>query len=206
MKQQPRERQPSLLAGEPTPQARQLGYVHVYYGGGKGKTTAAIGLAVRALGAGYRVRFIQFDKGHDPERGEHYSERVVLRRLEGLELEVTGCERIQADGSFRFGVEQADRAEAERGLGLAQQAVSSGRWDLVVLDEILGALAYGLVEESEVLAVLDAHAAAGRRCELVLTGHKLTDAIKERADLVTHMRKIKHYFDRGVPARLGIEF
>ncbi|RME74111.1 MAG: cob(I)yrinic acid a,c-diamide adenosyltransferase, partial [Planctomycetota bacterium] len=77
---------------------------------------------------------------------------------------------------------------------------------LVILDELLGALAYDLVSEAEVLAILEAHEAAGRPCELVLTGHKLTPAIEERADLVTHMRKRKHYFDRGVPARLGIEF
>ena len=180
--------------------------MHVYYGGGKGKSTAAIGLCIRALGAGLRVCLIQFDKGFDPERGEHYSERKVLRRLEGLRLEPTGCERIRPDGTFRFGVEPADRAEAQRGLGLAREAITSGAYEVVVLDELLGALAYDLVTEQEVLDILALHARTARRPELVLTGHKLPAAIAQRADLVTHMQKKKHYFDRGVPARLGIEF
>jgi cob(I)alamin adenosyltransferase len=200
------EREPSLVGGKPTPEAQRTGFVHVYYGGGKGKTTAAIGLAVRAAGAGKRVKIVQFDKGHDPERGEHYSERRVLRAIPGIELAPTGCERIRADGTFRFGVEPADLAEAHRGLDEARRALASPEWDLVILDEALGALAYGLLEEKDILALLDAHAAAGRRAELVLTGHKLTDAIKDRADLVTRMEKVKHYFDQGTPARLGIEF
>jgi cob(I)alamin adenosyltransferase len=201
-----RPREASLLDGEPTEAARALGYVQVYYGGGKGKTTAAIGLTIRALGSGRRVCFIQFDKGFDPEQGEHYSERKVLRGIEGLRLEPTGCERIRPDGTFRFGVEERDLAEARRGLELARRAVTGGACDVVVLDELLGALAYDLVTEEDVLGILRAHEEAGRVCELVLTGHKLTDAIADRADLVTHMRKRKHYFDKGVPARVGIEF
>lgn len=205
MARERRERRPSLVDGQPTEDARRTGFIHVYYGGGKGKTTSAIGLAVRAAGAGRRVAFIQFDKGHDAERGEHYAERAILRQVGAIDLQPTGCERIRSDGSFRFGVEPEDRAEAERALGLAREALSGG-YDLVVLDEALAALAYKLVEERELLELLEAHEAAGRPCELVLTGHKLPEAIKERADLVTHMRKVKHYFDKGVPARLGIEF
>lgn len=204
MSQIPRE--PSLVSGEVMPAARRVGYVHIYYGGGKGKTTAAIGLSIRALGAGMKVCFIQFDKGFDAERGEHYYERRILRGLDGFELQPTGCERIRADGSFRFGVEAEDLAEAKRALALAEDAVSASAYDLVVLDEMLGALAYDLICERDVLKILDAHVASGRRCELVLTGHKITDEIRERADLVTQMRKRKHYFDRGVAARMGIEF
>jgi cob(I)alamin adenosyltransferase len=201
-----KRREPSLLEGKPTAKARETGFVHVYCGGGKGKTTAAIGLAVRAAGAGKRVRFIQFDKGFDEARGEHYSERRILRRIPEIELTPTGRERIRADGTFRFGVEPDDLAEARRGLAAAHEALLSRAWDVVILDEALGALAYGLVAEDDVLALLDAHEQSGRHAELVLTGHKLTKAIKERADLVTKMEKVKHYFDRGVPARLGIEF
>ncbi len=182
-------------------------FVHVYYGGGKGKTTSAIGLAVRAAGAGKRVLFLQFDKGFDPERGEHYSERRILRQIKEITLFPTGCERIRADGSFRFGVEPADLAEARRGLAEARRAVAApDEFDLVILDEALGALAYGLLTEEDVVSILDAHQAAGRPSELVLTGHKLPESVKSRADLVTHVQKVKHYFDKGVKAREGIEF
>jgi cob(I)alamin adenosyltransferase len=201
-----RAREPSLIDGRPTEGARRMGYVHAYYGGGKGKTTAAIGIAVRAAGAGRRVRFIQFDKGFDERRGEHYSERAVLRRIPEIELFPTGCERIREDGTFRFGVEAADLAEARRGLAEAERAILSREYDMVVLDEALGALAYGLISEGDIIALLDAHERSGRHAEIVLTGHKLTEAIKARADLVTHMQKVKHYFDKGVPARLGVEF
>jgi len=185
---------------------RTSGFVHVYYGGGKGKTTSSIGLAVRAAGAGMRVLFLQFDKGFDKERGEHYSERKMLRRISEITLFPTGCERMRADGTFRFGVMPEDLAEAKRGLDEARRAVASRDFELVILDEALGALAYGLVEEADIIAILDAHEAAGRPCELVLTGHKLPESVKTRADLVTHVQKVKHYFDKGVPARVGIEF
>jgi cob(I)alamin adenosyltransferase len=200
-----KRREPSLVGGKPTEGAQRTGFVHVYYGGGKGKTTAAIGLAVRAAGAGKRVLLVQFDKGFDKDRGEHYSERRVLRAIPEIDLRPTGMERIRADGTFRFGVEPDDLAEARRGLAEAKAGIESLRYDLVILDEALGALAYGLLDEKDILAILDAHEASGRHAELVLTGHKLTDAIKERADLVTRMEKVKHYFDKGVPARVGIE-
>jgi len=189
------------MSGTPGPR-----YIQVYYGGGKGKTTAAIGLAVRAAGAGQRVLFLQFDKGFDPGRREHYSERKVLRSIPGISVLPTGCERMRPDGSFRFGVLPEDLVEARRGLDEARRAVASRDWDLVVLDEALGALAYGLLEEGDLVGILDAYEAAGRPCELVLTGHKLPQSVKTRADLVTHVQKVKHYFDRGVPAREGIEY
>jgi cob(I)alamin adenosyltransferase len=88
----------------------------------------------------------------------------------------------------------------------AERAVASKDFDLVILDEALGALAYGLLEEADILAILDAHEGAGRPCELVLTGHKLPESVKTRADLVTHVQKVKHYFDKGVQARVGIEY
>src|SRR5439155_16978046 len=131
-------------------------YLHVYYGGGKGKTTAAIGLAVRAAGAGKRVLFLQFDKGFDKERGEHYAERKVLRAIPEITLFPTGCERIRADGTFRFGVEPADLVESARGLAEAKRAVGSRDFDLVILDETLGALAYGLLDEPQVMQILEA--------------------------------------------------
>lgn len=178
--------------------------IHIYYGFGKGKTTCCVGLAIRAIGAGRKVALVQFDKGYDGEN-EHYSERHVLRKLDGIDLYPTGCERMLPDGSFRFGVEQPDLAEAARGLEVAQRLVTEGDQDLLVLDEILAAVAYKLADRKDVMALLDAYDRE-RRCELVLSGHQVWNELTARADLVTQMRKIKHYYEAGTPARLGIEF
>ena len=178
--------------------------IHVYYGLGKGKTTCCMGLALRALGAGKRVAVVQFDKGYDGEV-EHYSERHVLRRLDGIDLYPTGAERMMPDGSFRFGTEAQDVAEARRGLEIAHRLVREGTQNLLILDEILATAAYGLLPQDDVMRLLDVYDSA-RRCELVLSGHKVWDALVERADLVTEMRKVKHYYAKGVPARQGIEF
>ena len=178
--------------------------LHVYYGYGKGKTTSCIGLAVRALGAGKRVALVQFDKGYDGEH-EHYSERHILRTLDGIDLYPTGRERMLPDGSFRFGVEPEDLEESRRGLLLARGLIQEGAQDLLILDEILAAVAYDLLERSDVEALLDLYDKE-RRSELVLSGHKVWDSLVERANLVTEMRKVKHYFSKGVDARPGIEY
>lgn len=178
--------------------------VHVYYGYGKGKTTCCVGLAVRALGAGRRVALVQFDKGYDGEV-EHYSERHILRKLDGIDLHPTGCERMREDGSFRFGVEPQDLEEAKRGFEIAEDLIVNGEQDLLILDEVLAAVAYDLAERSDVERLLDAYD-RDRRCELVMSGHKVWDELVERVDLVTEMRKVKHYYAKGTPARLGIEF
>lgn len=178
--------------------------VHVYYGYGKGKTTCCVGLAIRAAGAGRKVAMVQFDKGYDGET-EHYSERHVLRQIDGIELHPTGCERMMPDGAFRFGAEAQDIDEARRGLETARLLLRTGAQDLLILDEILAAAAYGLLRREDVTGLLDLYD-GNRRCELVLSGHKVWDALVERVDLVTEMRKVKHYYARGVPAREGIEF
>ncbi len=178
--------------------------VHVYYGFGKGKTTCCVGLAVRALGAGQGVALVQFDKGYDGEH-EHYSERHILRKLEGIDLYPTGCERMMPDGSFRFGAEEQDVKEARRGLEIAERLIREGEQDLLILDEVLAAVAYDLLEQGDVMRLLDLYD-ADRRCELVLSGHKVWKTLVERAGLVTEMRKVKHYYAKGTPARLGIEF
>ncbi len=178
--------------------------IQFYVGDGKGKTTAAIGLAIRALGAGKRVAFVQFDKGHDPGR-EDYSERAVLESLEGLELVATGCERRRPDGTFRSGVTDKDRAEARRGLDLVRSLLDEGRHDLIVCDEILASVTTGLIEPADVEAILDLH--DGRQdVEMVMTGRCHEEALFKRADLVTEMRNVKHYFDAGVKARRGFDY
>jgi cob(I)alamin adenosyltransferase len=147
---------------------------------------------------------VQFDKGYDGEH-EHYSERHLLRRLEGIDLYPSGCERMLSDGTFRFGVEEGDLKEAGRGLEIAERLIRAGEQDLLILDEVLAAVAYDLLRQEDVMRLLDLYD-AGRRCELVLSGHKVWEALVERADLVTEMRKVKHYYAKGTPARAGIEF
>jgi len=178
--------------------------LHIYTGDNKGKTTAAVGLCVRALGAGRKVAMIQFDKGYDGDF-EHYSERNILRKLPGMTLVPTGLERMKKNGRFRFGVTPADRKEALRGLDEARRAIREGDQDLLVLDEILSAVTYKLVEEKELMELVDLYL-GNRRHELVLTGRAASKALIEKADLVTEMKKIKHYFDAGIPAREGIDY
>ncbi len=178
--------------------------LHIYTGDGKGKTTACIGLAVRALGAGMKVHFIQFDKGFDGQN-EHYAERLILRSLQGLRLDPTGCERIQPDGHFRFGVTPEDAAEALRALALAREAIQSGEAGLVILDEILSAQQYHLVKEEDILNLV-ALWEAKPKCELVLSGRTKLQSVIGKADLVTEMRKVKHYYDAGILARRGFDF
>ncbi len=183
--------------------------IHLYYGYGKGKTTSVMGLAIRALGAGHRVAVVQFDKGYNGQN-EHYSERVILRKLKDIgypiDLVPTGCERMMPDGTFRFKNDDADFAEAKRGLDAAKNFIENGKLDLLILDEGLAAVAYHLLAKEDLTALLDMYEKIGRPCELVISGHKIWDELEKRVDLITEMRKVKHYFDEGVPARLGIEF
>ncbi|MDX2129596.1 MAG: cob(I)yrinic acid a,c-diamide adenosyltransferase [Chloroherpetonaceae bacterium] len=186
-----------------------MSFIHLYYGFGKGKTTSVMGLAIRALGAGKKVAIIQFDKGFDGEN-EHYSERFILRKLKTdgypIELYPTGCERMMPDGTFRFKNQDEDFREAKRGLAEAKRLLSESTIDLLIMDEGLAAVAYHLIKEEELMEIISLYEAKGRPCELVISGHKVWPEIEEKADLITEMRKVKHYFDKGVPARLGIEF
>ncbi len=182
--------------------------VHVYYGYGKGKTTAAMGLVFRMLGAGKSAAVVQFDKGHDREN-DHYKEITIIKKLKetGYPVEIysMGCERMNSDGTFRFKNADEDFAEAKRALEISRKLITEGKQNLLVLDEILAASAYHLIEEKDVLDILDLYY-KNRRFELVITGHKLFPGLEERAGLITEMRKVKHYFDEGIQAREGIEF
>lgn len=163
-----------------------------------------MGLCVRALGHGWRVALVQFDKGYDGTN-EHYAERRTLRRLPGIDLHPTGCERMNPDGTFRFGAEPRDIEEAKRGLRIAADLLRVGGHRLVVLDEVLSAVMVGLFGKDEVMALLDLHA-NNPVAEVVLTGWNAWPELIERADLVTEMRKVKHYYDAGLGARPGIEY
>ncbi len=177
---------------------------HIYTGKGKGKTTAAIGLAVRALGAHLRVAFVQFDKGHDGQ-GEYFSERRILRQLAGLDLFPFGVERVLGPKSFRFKNVEADFEEARKALSKSEDLLREGKHDLVILDEIITCVMTRLVQPTDVMHLVDIYD-EGRKCELVMTGHEAWPELTDRADLVTEMRKVRHYFDRKDSPKEGIEF
>ncbi|SRR5579871_1582271 len=178
--------------------------LHIYYGYGKGKTTAAVGLAVRALGAGKKAAVVQFDKGYDGVN-EHYSERKILRALPNLQLFPFGKERVLGPNAFRFKNEPGDLEEAQKALSKARELLVQGGVDLLVLDEILAAVMTKLLTQDDVMGLVDLYN-QNRRFELVLTGHQVWPALVEKADLVTEMRKEKHYFDQKAPSKEGIEF
>ena len=190
-------------AAAPSPPKPHPPQFHIYTGEGKGKTTAAVGLAVRALGFGLQVDFIQFDKGVQDEELCH--ERTILRSLPGLFLASTGVERMRPGRQFRFGVTDEDRAEARRGLQLAHERLVEGPAHLLILDEILSAVSYGLLPEDDVWALAQRFL-ADRPRELVMTGRKPSARLIEAADLVTEMVCRKHYFKAGVPARPGFDY
>lgn len=170
------------------------GLIQVYTGDGKGKTTASVGLAVRAAGSGLRVAFIQFVKG-----GARSGELAMLEKL-GIRVERPAA---HSTGLLGAGLHDEDREAADAAWSLAKDVLAGGAYDLVIMDELNIALRYELVDTADVLAVLDARPPA---VEVVITGRGAPEGIIERADLVTEMVPVKHPFDRGVPARKGIEY
>ncbi len=170
------------------------GYVQVYTGNGKGKTTAALGLAFRAAGRGLRTYIAQFLKGQPTGELEAAKKLAPLIRLEqfGREGFIT----------VKEGPDDEDISRARAGLARALEAMLSGEYRIVVLDEINTAVHFGLLPEADVLDLIDRRPAA---VELVLTGRYAPPSFIDRADLVTEMTEIKHYFDRGVKSREGIE-
>ncbi len=167
-------------------------FVHVYTGDGKGKTTAALGLALRAAGAGWDVFFAQFVKGQptsELQALERFSDRITVRRFGGSKFVAPG------------GDAESNR-KAEEGLRQCEEAVGSGRYQLVVLDEANVAAALDVVDLERLLRLIDGRP---ENVELVLTGRWAPRQILDRADLVTEMREVRHYYRQGVSARRGIE-
>ena len=171
----------------------ERGYVQLYTGDGKGKTTASLGLVLRALGQGLRPAVLQFMKA-DPNWGEI----VSLKKL-GVPVQQCGLDHWVLAGK----VSDEDRAAAAEGFGRARALVESGDYDLVVLDELVTAVFFGLVPVSSVLDLIAAKPVA---VELVITGRRAPEELIAAADLATEMRPLKHYFDAGVQARAGIEY
>jgi len=168
------------------------GYVHLYFGTGKGKTTAAIGLAIRAAGCGLKVFLGQFIKGM------RYSEIKCLERLrENITIKQYGR------GCFIRGKPKEEDIEAaQKGLSEIKSILASGKYDLVILDEITIAQYFGLITNDDIIGLIEIKP---EHVELVLTGRKASPKIIERADLVTQMKEVKHYYTSGVTARKGIE-
>ena len=171
----------------------EQGCIQVYTGNGKGKTTASLGLALRGVGRELTVYMIQFMKGGGP-----YGEQLAAERLAPF-LTVIQTGR---PGWVDRENPEIDKALAAEALELARTALTGGRYDLVILDEINGAVSLGLVSVEEVLRLMREKAP---RVELVLTGRNADPKVLEAADLVTEMRDVKHYYRAGVKARIGIE-
>lgn len=169
------------------------GFVQVYTGDGKGKTTASLGLVLRALGQGLRPAILQFMKS-DPTWGEI----VTLGKL-GVPVIQCGLDHWVLKGE----ASDDDLASAAEGLERARALVLGGEHDVVILDELVTAVFFELVPLDDVLDLIAARPSA---VELVITGRRAPEELIEAADLVTEMRPLKHYYDAGVKARRGIEY
>lgn len=168
-------------------------YVHVYTGDGKGKTTAAMGLAVRAAGRGLSVKVVQFLKGR--KTGEMF----VLGELDNVAfMQVSKCKKFFPDMS------EAEKKQMQGEVTAIWPKLLGwlGQVDLLILDEAMGAISVGLLSTAQVCALLDNR----QTTEIVLTGRDAPDDIISRAHIVTDMRALKHYMDDGVAARPGIEY
>jgi cob(I)alamin adenosyltransferase len=170
----------------------EKGYIHIYTGNGKGKSTAAFGLALRAALSGKKVFIGQFvkDMKYNETRIENYIDNVEIKQLG------RGC-FIYKDP------EDVDKEIAKKGLDECGELLASGKHDLIVLDEINIALYYKLLESSDVMNVLKNKAV---KTEVVLTGRYAPKELIDMADLVTEMVEIKHYYKQGVLSRDGIDY
>jgi cob(I)alamin adenosyltransferase len=171
---------------------KDKGYIQVYTGNGKGKTTASLGLALRSAGAGYKVFIGQFLKTGD------YSEIKALQRFDDL---IT----VKQFGAPRFikqTINEEDRLLAEKGLAELCKVLDSEEWDVVIAEELNVAVHLGVIPLEDALYLMSRK---GENTELVITGRYAPEEIISRANLVTEMGEIKHYYKEGVPARVGIE-
>lgn len=172
----------------------QKGYTQIYTGFGKGKSTAAVGLAFRAAGRGLKVLVLQFMKGQDS--GEHFSATLN----DNLTFETLGPDYFYIPSEPS--TEKGHQEHLAKGLARYDEAAASAQWDMIICDELIVAFSMGLVEEERILDIINTKP---EKMELVLTGRGASDAMIEAADLVTEMREIKHYYRQNVPARPGIE-
>jgi cob(I)alamin adenosyltransferase len=186
--------------------SRLAGQVLVYYGDGKGKTTAAFGVALRAVGRGWKVLMIQYTKMGEWPKGEPMGEIEGAKRLApDFEIVSTGIGFVNIFGDpYTF---EEHRAAAQKGLELYKERAASGDYDLIILDEAIGAVSQGQWDLEQLLEVIRTRP---RALNLLLTGHDdkkvFIDQVIAVCDLATEMRKVKHPFDAGHQARKGLDY
>ncbi len=173
------------------------GLVHVYTGEGKGKTTAALGMALRSVGHGYKVAVVQFIKG-TMRTGEREAAKMLAPYLDW-----TTSGRGFTSGPWNVATEEEHREAAQHAFRTAEEKLTSGEFHMVILDEVLGAIKAGLVTVKQVLSLIRQKPP---RVHLVLTGRDAPPEIVDAADLVTEMRPVKHPYGQGIVAQKGVEF
>lgn len=193
----------------------KLGLIQVYTGEGKGKTSASLGLSLRALGQGFSTYIIQFMKSGDT--GELFSVKKYIPNIKIAQFgkdaiadkqskmfEFDGSGEINGtDGRFIFLPDAAEKEPARRALEHAANVIKSGKYHLIILDEINCALHKNLINTEEVLTLLDAKP---EDVEIILTGRNAPQAVLDRADYVSEIKEIKHPWHQGIGARRGIEY
>lgn len=170
-----------------------LGLVHIYTGNGKGKTTAAFGLAFRAAGRGLSVLIVQFLK---PAEG--YGEQLACGKFPNVELLCLGLDHFVSKNP-----KQEDIDAARSALDRTLELMRTGKYDVVVMDEAINAVRMKLIPDTDLIDALKSRPA---HIEVVMTGRGITPALEDYADYVTEMKLVKHPFDRGIQARAGVEY
>lgn len=173
----------------------EKGYVQIYTGNGKGKTTAALGLGLRATGRGFKVLMVQFLKGTDS--GEYEN----VKNLEGFKMV-----QIGESDKFTWKLKEAELEELRRKIQIEFNSITSElNWesiDILILDEVMAAITTGLIEVEEICKIIDNKL---DKMEIILTGRNAPIELVDRADLITEMKAVRHYMEKGVKARIGIE-
>lgn len=186
----------------------QTGLIQVFYGDGRGKTSASIGTAIRAAGHGFKVAVVQFLKDGSISGEFNYLKKHKITIYELGPSAGKDYDKKVREGKARltkeyFTYDQKIINNSKKGLKLAEKLISSGRYDLVVLDEVNTAASFGHFQWKELISVLKKK---NKKTEVILTGFKPIDEIIEMADLVSEVKKIKHPFDKGILARWGVDY
>jgi cob(I)alamin adenosyltransferase len=171
----------------------EKGYIHLYTGPGKGKTTAALGLGLRAAGAGFKVYMVQFMKGR------RYSELDAIQKLTNFKFSQFGRDEFVSKEKPA----QIDIDFAQKGFLHAKDTIKSGKYDMLILDEINVAVDYNLISLNDVIKLIEQKP---ENIELVLTGRYAHPELVRLSDIVTEMLEIKHPYHQGIKARKGIDF